>query len=53
MSVAGGGFLIFGLLYLAVVLGAIVAVVLAVWSLVRGANALDRIAAALEKRPPS
>lgn len=53
MSVASGGFiLISGLLYLGVVIGAIVAIVLAVRALVRMASALDRIARALESRPP-
>ena len=51
--VGGGGLVIFGLLYLAVIVGAIVAVVMAVLSLVRIARAVERIAAAQERRPPS
>ncbi len=40
------------LVYLGVVLGAIVAIVLAVRSLMHMANALDRIARSLENPPP-
>ncbi|HEY1420088.1 MAG TPA: hypothetical protein VGG90_05190 [Candidatus Dormibacteraeota bacterium] len=54
MNVVGGGiFFLFGFLYLAFAIGIIVAIVVAVWSLVRGARALERIATAVEKRPPS
>lgn len=53
MNVAGGGLLVIGLLYLAFVFGIVVAIVVAVWSLVRGANALERIASALERKPPA
>jgi uncharacterized membrane protein len=53
MNVAGGGLFVIGLLYLAFFLGIVVAIVLAVWSLVRGASALERIASALEKKPPA
>lgn len=53
MNVGGGGFLIVGLLYVAFLVGIVVAIVLAVWSLVRGANALECIASALEKKPPA
>jgi hypothetical protein len=53
VNVVGGGFFfIFGLLYLAVIVGSIVAVVVAVLSLLRTARALERIASALERRPP-
>jgi len=54
VNVASGGiFLIAGLLYLAVIVGAIVAVVVGVLSLVRIARATERIATAQERRPPS
>lgn len=54
MTFAGGGALFLAaLIYLAVIAGAIVAVVLAVRALMQSARALERIASALEKRPPS
>jgi hypothetical protein len=54
VSVVGGGFFfIFGLLYLAAIVGAIIAVVVSVLSLLRIARALERIAVAQERRPPS
>jgi len=54
MSVVGGGFFfLIGLFYLAVIAGAIVAVVLTVRALMQTAHALQRIADALERRPPS
>lgn len=52
-SVAGTAFvLVFGLIYLVGIVGLIVAVVLTVASLVRIARATERIAAALEAKPP-
>lgn len=51
-AVGGGLFFIFGLLYLAVIVGAIVAVVVSVLSLLRMARSMERIAAAQERRPP-
>lgn len=51
--VGGGGLVIFGLLYLAAIVGAIVAIVVAVVSLVRIARAAERIAAAQERHPPA
>ncbi|MGA8922909.1 MAG: hypothetical protein WB682_07170 [Candidatus Dormiibacterota bacterium] len=54
MSVVGCGFFfIFGLLYLAAIVGAIVAVVVSVLSFLRMARALERIAGAQERRPPT
>lgn len=51
---AGSGaiVLLVGLIYLAGIAGVVVAVVLAVRALLHMASALERIAAALEKRPP-
>lgn len=50
------GFFLFGLIYVAAVIGAVVgvvlAIVLAVRAMRRSATALERIASALEKRPP-
>lgn len=43
----------FGLLYVAVIVGAIAAAVVAVVSLVRIARAAERIAAAQERQPPA
>lgn len=52
MNVAGGGFVLIGLIYLAFFVGILVAIVLTVWSLIRGAHALERIASALERKAP-
>lgn len=54
MNVVGHGLVFaFGLLYLAVIVGAIVAVIVSVVSLVRIARATERIAAAQERQPPA
>lgn len=54
MNAGPGGILIAlsALVYLGVVVGAIVAIVLAVRSLMRMSSALDRIARSLENPPP-
>ena len=54
MNVAGGGFIaVFGLIYLGGIAALVVAIVLSVRAWMHAAKALERIADALEKRPPA